>query len=189
MTKNNDIKNGKTDKYIDLVNYTKLSEIIDKCKIENIRKDGIANIIENYHNIIIDKIKIKGKARSIITDGVGQILKLNDELEKEFTKCICYECSGLNDKGNKLYKICRSLYELKNHCKDIHHKEIYNSIINYTLAENHVEIHHNNKKYRYIMNLNDLLERDKKYILKNIKGGYNPFDNYLNINKKYIYFK
>ena len=123
MTKNNDIKNGKTAKYIDLVNHTKLSDIIDKFKIENIRKDGLANIIENYHNIIIDKIKIKSKVRSIITDDFGQILKLNGELEKEFTKCICYECSVPNDKGNKLYKICRSLYELKNHCRDIHHKK------------------------------------------------------------------
>ena len=39
------IVNG-SKKYIDLVNCTKLSDIIDKFKIENIRKDGIANTID-----------------------------------------------------------------------------------------------------------------------------------------------
>jgi hypothetical protein len=37
------------------------------------------------------------------------------------------------------------------------------------------------------MNLNDMLEKDKNYILKNIKGGYNPFNNYHNINKIKIF--
>ena len=37
------------------------------------------------------------------------------------------------------------------------------------------------------MNLNDMIEKDKNYILKNIKGGYNPCNNYLNINKIKIF--
>jgi len=184
VTKNNEIKNGNIANYTDLVNYTKLSDIIDKFKAENIRKNGVNNILENYYNILIDNIKIKDKIRPLRTDDFGSILNLNDELTKEFTRCICYECSGLNDKGKKLYKIYQSFYELKNHCIDKHSKELNNCNINYTLADNHEEFHHNDKKYKYIMNLDDMLTKDKNYILlKNIKGGYNPFNYYHNINK------
>ena len=38
VTRNNEIKNGNTANYTDLVKYTKLSDIIDKFKAENIRK-------------------------------------------------------------------------------------------------------------------------------------------------------
>ena len=92
---------------------------------------------------MIDNIKIKDKIRPVRTDDLGSELNLTDILAKEFTRCICHQCSGLNDKGNKLYKICRSLYELKNHCRDKHNRELNNFIINYILAENHVEIKHN----------------------------------------------
>jgi len=37
------------------------------------------------------------------------------------------------------------------------------------------------------MNLNDMLIKDKNYILQNMKGGYNPFNNYYNINKIKIF--
>ena len=47
VTRNNDIKNGNSANYTDLVKYTKLSDIIDKFKAENIRKNGVNNIIEN----------------------------------------------------------------------------------------------------------------------------------------------
>ena len=146
VIKNNEIKNGNIANYTYLVKYTKLSDIIDKFKAENIRKNGVNNIIENYYNILIDNIKIKDKIRPLKTDDFGSILNLNDELAKEFTRCICYECSGLNDKGKKLYKIYQSFYELKNHCRDKHNRELNNCIINYTLADNHVEFHHNDKK-------------------------------------------
>ena len=63
VTRNNEIKNGNTANYTDLVKYTKLSDIIDKFKAENIRKNGVNNIIENYYNISIDNIKIKDKIR------------------------------------------------------------------------------------------------------------------------------
>ena len=187
ITKNNEIKNNRKANYADLVATIKLSDIINEFKAENIRKNGIGNIIDNYNNILIDNIKIKDKVRSLRTDDFGSILNLNDESAKEFTKCICYECSGLNDKGNKLYKIYRSFYELKNHCRDKHDRELNNCIVNYSLAENHVEIHHNDKKYRYIMNINDMLIKDKNYILKNLKGGYNPINNYHVINKIKIF--
>ena len=61
VTKNNEIKNGNTANYTDLVNYTKLSDIIDKFKAGNIRKNGVNNIIEDYYNILIDNIQIKIK--------------------------------------------------------------------------------------------------------------------------------
>ena len=48
VTKNYEIKNGNTANYTDLVKYTKLSDIINKFKAENIRKNGVNNIIENY---------------------------------------------------------------------------------------------------------------------------------------------
>ena len=65
--------------------------------------------------------------------------------------------------GKKLYKILRSLYELKNHCRDLHNKELNNCNINYSLAKNHIEIEHSNK-YRYIINLNDMYKKDKDNI-------------------------
>ena len=119
--------------------------------------NGVGNIIKNYQNIIINKIKIKDKEKELKTD-------------------------NYNNEGEKLYKILRSLYELKNHCRDLHNKIINNCIINYTLAENNVEIEHGNK-IRYIINLNDMYEKDNTDILKQMRGGFNLFNNYININK------
>ena len=95
-------------------------------------------------------------------------------------RCICYYCSGLSNKNKPLYKICRSLYELKNHCRDRYNREIGKCIINYTLPDEYVEIEPQKKKLRYIMNLNDMLEIDKNDILvSQIAGGYIP-QNYFN---------
>ena len=168
--------------YADLVKCIYLSEIIEEFKAENIKMNGVGNIIHNYKNILINKIKIKGTEKELKTDNFLKTLNLNDNLAKEFTNCICYNCSGYNNEGKKLYKIFRSLYEFKNHYRDLHDKIINNCIINYTLAENHVEIEHGNKM-RYIINLNDVCEKDKADILKHKKGGYNLFNNYFNINK------
>ena len=77
----------------------------------------------------------------------------------------------------------RSLYELKNHCRDLHNKELNNCIINYTLAKNHIEIEHGNK-YRYIINLNDMYKKDKDNILQQMKCRYNPINNYFDIKKQ-----
>ena len=78
--------------------------------------NGVGNIIHNYKNILINKIKIKGTEKELKTDNFLKTLNLNDNLAKEFTNCICYNCSGYNNEGKKLYKIFRSLYEFKNHC-------------------------------------------------------------------------
>ena len=75
--------------------------------------NGVGNIIHNYKNILINKIKIKGTEKELKTD-------------------------NYNNEGEKLYKILRSLYELKNHCRDLHNKDLNNCIINYTLADNHI---------------------------------------------------
>ena len=57
----------------------------------------------------------------------------------------------------------------------------------YTLADNYIEIEHGNKK-RYIINLNDIYQKDKQNILQQMRDGYNPINNYFNINKiKIIY--
>ncbi len=42
---------------------------------------------------------------------------------------------GLSNKNKPLYKICRSLYELKNHCRDRHKGEIEKCIINDALPD------------------------------------------------------
>ena len=85
---------------------------------------------------------------------------------------ICYYCSGLSNKNKPLYKICRSLYELKNHCRDRHNGEIEKCIINYALPNEYVEIDPQ-KNYRYIMCIDYMLEKDKNDILANqIAGGY-----------------
>ena len=95
----------------------------------------VGSIIKNNKNIIINKIKVKDKEKELKTEELWKILNLNDELAKEFTNYICYNCSGYNNEEKKLYKIIRSLYELKNHCRDLHNKDINNCIINYTLVK------------------------------------------------------
>ena len=88
-------------------------------------------------------------------------------------RCIYYYCSGLSNNNEYVYKICRNLYELKNHCRDRHNGEIEKCIINYALPNEYVEIEPQKKKLRYIMNLNDMLEVDWNDILDNqIIGGY-----------------
>ena len=57
--KNSEIKNKKVENYTDLVKYINLSDIIDKFKMENIKINGVGNIIDNFKNIIINKVKIK----------------------------------------------------------------------------------------------------------------------------------
>ena len=84
----------------------------------------VGSIIKNNKNTPTNKIKIKDKTEDFL-----KTLNLNDELAKEFTNCICYNCSGYNNEGKKLHKIFRSLYELKNHCRDLHNKELKNCII------------------------------------------------------------
>ena len=74
----------------------------------------------------------------------------------------------------------RSLYELKNHCRDLQNKELNNCIINYTLAENQIEIENG----RYIINLNDMYKKDKDNMLQQMKGGYNSINNYFDIKKQ-----
>ena len=49
-------------------------------------------------------------------------------------------CSGINDSNKQLFKIYRSLYELKNHWRDRHNGDIENCIFNYTLHNYYVEI-------------------------------------------------
>ena len=85
-------------------------------------------------------------------------------------RCICYYCSGLSKKNKPLYKISRSLYELKNHCRDRHNGKMEKCIINYALPNEYVEIDLQ-KNYRYIMCLDDMLEIDKNDILANQIGG------------------
>ena len=66
-----------------------LSEIIDIFNKDNIIKNGIKNIIENYKDILIDKINNK-----IITNNeIVKLMNINDDRAKEIHNCICYECS------------------------------------------------------------------------------------------------
>ena len=65
---------------------------------------------------------------------------LYDDLCKLFTRCICYYYSGINDSNKQLFKIYKSLYELKNYCRDRHNGDIENWIFNYTLYNDYVEI-------------------------------------------------
>ena len=70
-------------KYEDLVEYIYLSEIIEEFKAENIKMNGVFSIIKNNKNILINKIKIKGKEKELKTEDFLKILNLNDELAKE----------------------------------------------------------------------------------------------------------
>ena len=83
-------------------------------KRDNIKKKGIEYIINNYENIIIDKINENDKKEDFKARDVIDTLNLNDDLCKVFTRCICYFCSGINDSNKQIFKIYRSLYELKN---------------------------------------------------------------------------
>ena len=102
--------------YSNLMNCNKLSNIIHHFNADNFKKKGVEYIISEYKNINIDKINEKNKEINFESKNIKSPLNLNDELCKEFVRCICYYCSGLSKKNKPLYKICR--YELKNHCRD-----------------------------------------------------------------------
>ena len=87
------------------------THLIDEFKAENIKRNGVGNIIKNCKNVVINKIVIKNKDKELKTDNFLKSLSLNDKLAKEFTNYICYNCSGYNNDGKKLYIILRSLYE------------------------------------------------------------------------------
>jgi len=61
-------------------------------------------------------------------------------------RCICYYSSRLSNKNKLLYKIFRSLYELKNNYIDRHNEEIKKCLINYVLPNEYVEIELQKKK-------------------------------------------
>ena len=87
--------------------YNKLSSIIHHFNADNFKKKGVEYIMSKYENIIIDKIKEKNKEINFESKNIKSPLNLNDELCKEFGRCICYYCSGLSKKNKPLYKICR----------------------------------------------------------------------------------
>ena len=90
-------------------------------------------------------------------------------------RCICYYCPGLSNKNKLLYKISRSLYQLKNKCRERLNGEMEKSKINYALPIEDVEIEPQKKKLRYIMNFNHILEVDRNDILAyQIVGEYGP---------------
>ena len=100
-------------------------------------------------------------------------MNINDERSKLFNNCICYECSGVNNKGKKLYRIYNSLYELKNHCVRYHNGILDKCIINYNLVPSYIEIEAKKESHRYIIHVDDLLKNDKIDYMKNLKGGRN----------------
>ena len=145
-----------------------LSEIIDIFNKDNIIKNGIKNIIENYKDILIDKINNK-----IITNNeIVKLMNINDDRAKEIHNCICYECSGMNGNGKETFKIYNSLYELKSHCNSLHNGSFDNCVINYNLKRSYVEIQIQSNGNFYMLKIDDLLKEDKEDYLRNIKAGY-----------------
>jgi len=152
--------------------YIIFSEIIKLFNKDNIVNNGINDIIDNFNNIFIDKIKNK-----IITNKeMNSIMNVNDELAKRFSNCICYECSGLNGNKKKTYRIYNSLYELKNHCRDKHNGSFDKCNINYRLVPGFVEIEIEKNAYRYIIHADDLLKDDKIDYTKYKRGGNNSYN-------------
>ena len=145
-----------------------LSEIIDIFNKDNIIKNGIKNIIENYKDILIDKINNK-----IITNNeIVKLMNINDDRAKEIRNCICYECSGINGNGKETFKIYNSLYELKSHCNSLHNGSFDNCVINYNLKRSYVEIQIQTNGNYYMLKIEDLLKENKEDFLSSIKGGY-----------------
>ena len=123
-------------KYKKLIKTVLLSEIIDAFKLDNIIKNGLNYIINNYKNIVIDKINGK-----IITNvEMNKTMNIIDERAKQINNCTCYECSGLNGNGKKTYRIYNSLFELKDHCVKKHEGILDKCVINYILSSKHIEI-------------------------------------------------
>ena len=93
--KNDELKDNEKVIYTKVTECLRLSQIIVKFKKENMIQNGIKEIIDNFKDIIIDKINDK-----IITNKeIVNLLNINDETAKNIHNCICYECSGIN--GNK----------------------------------------------------------------------------------------
>ena len=145
-----------------------LSEIIDLFNKNDIIKNGIKNIVENYKDILIDKINNK----KITNNEIVKLMNINDDRAKEIHNCICYECSGMNGNGKETFKIYNSLYELKSHCNSLHNGSFDNCVINYNLKRSYVEIQIQSNGNFYMLKIDDLLKEDKEDYLRNIKAGY-----------------
>ena len=104
--------------YSNIIDWIKLSTSLEQFNNDNIKKKGVGYIINNYENIIIDKIDENDKINDFKAKYLMDTLNLNDDLCKVFTKYICYYCSDINNNNKHLFKIYRSLYESKNHCRD-----------------------------------------------------------------------
>ena len=160
-----------------------LSEIINSFDNKNIIENGINTIIDNCKNILIDEIN----GKKITNKLMNEIMNINDERAKKFNNCICYECSGLNGKGNPAYRIYNSLYELKNHCLRYHNGSLDKCIINYRLVRPYIEIEVKKDSHRYIIHEDHLLRNDKIDYLKNKKDKKRGGNIISNINKIKIY--
>ena len=150
-------------KYDNIFACSKISDIIKD--FSSVEKKEKINIINKYQNIIFDEVIINNKKTAINTKNYKEILNINDELEK-IKFCICYFCSGYNKENKELYKVCNNFVELKNHCNNYHNSQLNNCIINFNFNEKYVEIEPINLK-RYIIKLDDMIDSDKEYLLKN----------------------
>ena len=93
MIKKNDVLKEKVI-YSRVTKCLVLSEIIDLFKRDNIIKNWIKNIVENYKDILIDKVNDK----KITNNEIVKLMNINDERAKEIHNCICYECSRIKKK-------------------------------------------------------------------------------------------
>ena len=93
----------------------------------------------NFSFVRVDFYEVKG----ILYLGELTFSPFNTNINYKKKELGIYNCSGYNNEGKKLYKILRSLYELK---------------IN---------------KNRYIIYLDDMFKKDKADILQHLKGRFN----------------
>ncbi len=66
--------------YNNIIECIKLSNLLEHFNSDNIKKNGVGYIIDNYENIIIDKINEKDKINDFKTIDLMHTLNLTDEL-------------------------------------------------------------------------------------------------------------
>jgi hypothetical protein len=141
---------------------TKYSSIQQFFTKEYLEYNTIYNILENYRNIFIDK------------DRYTELLNFYNNNKKLFNGVICLKCSGFNKENKILFKYFQRIDCVLNHLKEKEHSSM---IFNLKLSDDWVQIAlekrkddliydliESQKRTFYIMNYEDLLEEDKKYL-------------------------
>ena len=93
-------------------NFTELNSIINEFNGKNFKEKGITYFKDNYHNVIINTIKINNKKINIESSDFIKELQLEDSIIEQIPRAICIHCFGYSKKGKPMLRIFSNLRNL-----------------------------------------------------------------------------